>query len=742
MQNKIFDNLNDPQQKAVLHKDGPMLVIAGAGSGKTRVLTHRIAYLISEKIDPSNILAITFTNKAAREMMRRVEELLGMKITNRPWVRGFSESMVPTIGTFHSIGARILREEAEKIGYERNFAIYDEEEQKKLIKTIMQEQGVNDEQFPIFQVQNFIGNAKNELLRPDHFLENPVNYFEERMGKVYESYQKNLKNLNAFDFDDLIMVPVMIFREKEKIKERYQNQFQKILVDEYQDTNKGQYQLVKMLGENHRNIFVVGDDFQGIYGWRGADIQNILSFEKDYPEAKIVLLEQNYRSTQNILDAAHEIIKKNASQKEKKMWTKNQAGEKLTIYSASDQEDEALFVTERIEEQQKTIHLGETAVLYRINAQSRSIEEAFLQAGIPYHIVGALRFYSRKEIKDVLAYLRILVNYRDEMSLKRVFNVPKRNLGKISYKNMKKMAEREEKNITEFLLNENLFNKILDTDPSLQKWEGFAKALREIKLSLPEKSLKETISLLLKVTGYEEYLLSKEEEGEERLENIKELLTVTEKYGSQKASEVLETFLEEISLLSAEEKNPEDRGSKVQLMSIHSSKGLEFDTVFLTGMEEGIFPHSRSFGNNLEMEEERRLFYVAITRAKRKVFLTRALRRHLFGSVQANPPSRFLRELPRELVDEYEKEGKVSEYRLNIRVQEKEREQINRKMVTCNETLVEGDKIFHPIFGKGVIITLEGNIVTTAFAGLGIKKLDKTVAPIKKLDEKRKKMIV
>jgi len=736
MQQKIFEKLNEPQREAVMYKNGPMLVIAGAGSGKTRVLTHRIAYLVSENVHPSNILAITFTNKAAKEMAERVEELLGVRITNKPWLRGFASSAVPTIGTFHSIGARILREEAEVIGYTRNFAIYDDEEQKKLLKTLIQEQGVNEEQFPLFQVQSFIGNAKNELIPPEQFLNSPENYFEERIGKIYDAYQKKLKDLNAFDFDDLIMVPVSLFKKNEKVKERYQNQFQKILVDEYQDTNKGQYQFVKMLGEKHRDVFVVGDDFQGIYGFRGADIQNILSFEKDYPEAKIVLLEQNYRSTQNILDAAHEIIKKNTRQKEKKMWTENDQGDKLVSYVATDQEDEANFITSQIEKTDKSLRLGEIAILYRINAQSRSIEEAFLKAGIPYHIVGALRFYSRKEIKDVLAYLRILVNPKDEMSVRRIFNVPKRNLGKVSFAKMRRGAEKRGKMIGEALLDEEIFKEIKEDDPSTEKWEKLSLALISLKDSLKDKTFKDFLQYLIEATGYEEFLLNQGEEGAERLENVRELLTVSEKYGDEMAAENIENFLEEISLLSAEEKDPGDLKDKVQMMSIHSSKGLEFDLVFLTGMEEGIFPHSRSYGSELELEEERRLCYVAITRAKKKVFLSRALRRHLFGNVQANPPSRFLRELPAELLEEFLKEGSFSEFKLNIKIEEQEKPKVFK------EKLISGDKIFHNVFGKGVVINIDGEIVTVAFAGLGIKKLDKTVAPIKRLDEKKRKRLI
>lgn len=746
MESDILANLNDPQKRAVQHKSGPALVIAGAGSGKTRVLTHRVAYLISEGIKPENILAITFTNKAAKEMVHRIGDLLGMGMERKFSSLSFRGSRVPHVGTFHSIGARILRAEAEKVGYSKTFAIYDEDDQKKLIKQISSEINLSDEQFPPSSIQNFISKAKNELMGPDHFLENAASYYEEKAGKAYLEYQKSLKEQNAFDFDDLIMVPTLFLKENEEARKFYQDQFRQILVDEYQDTNRAQYQLIKILGEASKNVFVVGDDFQSIYGWRGADIRNIFDFEKDYPDSTVIFLEQNYRSTQTILDAAHKIIEKNQKQKKKKMWTQNQEGEKIFAYRAQDQDDEANFIVDKISEIKKEdpkIKLGEIAVLYRTNAQSRAIEEAFISAGLPYHLVGALRFWARKEIKDVLAYLRVLVNAKDEVSFRRIYNVPKRNLGRRSFLDLKKIAEVKNKRIAELLLDKEEIAEIFNEYPNLAKWKKFSEPLQILKDYAKKENLVSTLKKLLEISGYTEYLLSDEISGKDRLENVKELFTVMEKYDNEgNAKETLPKFLEEISLVSSEESNKEDLQSKVHLMTMHSAKGLEFEVVFITGMEEGIFPHGRSILNPKEMEEERRLCYVGITRAKKKVYLLSSQRRLLFGSLQANPISRFLSEIPRELIQEILREETFDqgdrfeeEYRLNVKVASG-----SDSVDTKNKSKIkfkEGDKVFHRSFGKGVVISENENILTIAFLGTGIKKFDKGIAPIKKLNEKK-----
>ncbi|MFH1182793.1 MAG: UvrD-helicase domain-containing protein [Candidatus Moraniibacteriota bacterium] len=779
MQNKIFANLNPPQKEAVQHLSGPALVFAGAGSGKTRVLIHRVAYLISEGIKPENILAITFTNKAAREMMDRIGKILGIRMIKKFYAPTFSRSSTPHVGTFHSIGARILREQAEKLGYTSSFAIYDTEDQRKLVKLIMREQGISEEQFPIGRIQDFISKAKGELNESQNFLENPESYFEEKAGQIYTAYQKNLKDLNAFDFDDLITVPVLLFEKDKEVKRYYQDQFRYILVDEYQDTNRAQYQFVKTLGEDHRNIFVVGDDFQSIYGWRGADLRNIWSFEEDYPEAKVILLEQNYRSTQNILDSAHEIISRNPKQKKKKMWTEKKEGEKITLYEADDQQDEAKFVISRIEtirQYNPGLPLGEIAVLYRTNAQSRVLEEEFIEAGIPYHLVGALRFYARKEIKDILAYLRLLANPKDEMSLRRIFNVPKRALGKESWKLIKQTADRENKKVGELLIDKEKFQEFLEGDSPLSppsprlrraKWGKLALTLQSLRDYMEENTLSQLLTKLIEGIGYSAYLEDGDILGTDRMENVKELLTVTEKYNLEGPAKVtLNQFLEEVGLLSAEDKDRMDQRQQVHLMTMHSAKGLEFDTVFLVGMEEGLFPHSRSLIKPEEMEEERRLCYVGITRAKRKVYLIRALRRHLFGSLQANPPSRFLSEIPEELVEEYKVQSTKydvgsrlnlepgnsrnngSEFnseptgghndngiRLSVTVSNGQSGVNKSKSVDWKD----GDSVFHASFGKGVIVSQDDSIITVAFAGAGVKKLDKTIAPIKRLNEKKRK---
>ena len=763
MQNKILENLNDPQKKAVQHKSGPALIIAGAGSGKTRVLTHRVAYLIGERVSPNNILAITFTNKAAREMMERIGELLEINIQNRSAATSFYASReAPIVGTFHSIGVRILRQEAEKVGYKRSFAIFDEEDQNKLIKQVMKDLTISEEQFSPTKIRDFISRIKNEAAGGADFLKSPENYFEEVAGKIFSAYKRSLKEQNAFDFDDLITVPVWLFNQYPEVKKAYQDQFQHILVDEYQDTNRAQYDLINLLGENHRNIFVVGDDFQGIYGWRGADIRNILSFEEDYPEAKVILLEQNYRSTKNILNAAHEVIAKNPRQKKKKLWTENPAGRKITLFTAESEENEAEFVVDRIQDvirEDPSFKLGEIAVLYRTNAQSRALEEALVQAGIPYHLVGAMRFYARKEIKDILAYFRLLINPLDEMSLRRIYNTPRRGIGKESWKEIKRVAANARKKIGEIILDKEYFKRTLAENPALGKWTRLVDELAAIKDFFRGNNLSQTLEEMLKITDYANYTLRDDVFGEERLENIKELSTVMKKYDSVplgtervpmpdstgQATKVLPRFLEEISLMSAEDKDPQDLKNRIHLMTLHAAKGLEFKQVFIVGMEEGIFPHNRATINPAEMEEERRLCYVGITRAKEKLFLTHAKTRRIFGNLQINSLSRFIREIPEGLIEKMEnvewriENSKGEEIKLSITVSSDQPVRKNSPSVEYKD----GDLVFHVTFGKGVIVSQEGNVMTVAFAGAGVRKLDRTIAPIKRLNkEKPKKPVV
>ena len=546
------------------------------------------------------------------------------------------------------------------------------------------------------------------------------------------------------------------------MKKAYQDQFQHILVDEYQDTNRAQYDLINLLGENHRNIFVVGDDFQGIYGWRGADIRNILSFEEDYPEAKVILLEQNYRSTKNILNAAHEVIAKNPRQKKKKLWTENPAGRKITLFTAESEENEAEFVVDRIQDvirEDPSFKLGEIAVLYLTNAQSLALEEALVQAGIPYHLVGAMRFYARKEIKDILAYFRLLINPLDEMSLRRIYNTPRRGIGKESWKEIKRVAANARKKIGEIILDKEYFKRTLAENPTLGKWTRLVDELAAIKDFFRGNNLSQTLEEMLKITDYANYTLRDDVFGEERLENIKELSTVMKKYDSVplgtervpmpdstgQATKVLPRFLEEISLMSAEDKDPQDLKNRIHLMTLHAAKGLEFKQVFIVGMEEGIFPHNRATINPAEMEEERRLCYVGITRAKEKLFLTHAKTRRIFGNLQINSLSRFIREIPEGLIEKMEngewriENSKGEEIKLSITVSSDQPVRKNSPSVEYKD----GDLVFHVTFGKGVIVSQEGNVMTVAFAGAGVRKLDRTIAPIKRLNkEKPKKPVV
>jgi len=725
----LTSELNPSQLKAVEHDKGPMLVIAGAGSGKTRVLTYRVARLIQKGISSGNILAITFTNKAAQEMAERISKLLGIDVSRNYYIQNTN---FPTIGTFHALGAQILRKEAEKVGYTPSFVIYDDEEQKKLIKNILKDLEIPEEQFPHQKIRGFISQAKNDLISPNKYINTPESYFEEKAGKVYKEYQKALKESNAVDFDDLILLPVDLLRKDEEVKKYYQDKFQHILVDEYQDTNNAQYQLVKNLGENHRNVFVVGDDFQSIYGWRGANIKNILNFEKDYREAKTVKLEQNYRSSQNILDAAYNVIKKNVNQKDKRMWTEKSRGDCITIKTLGNEEEEAQFIVETI--QKNDIALKDNAVLYRTNAQSRVLEEAFLAKGIPYHLVGALRFYQRAEIKDILAYLKVIANPKDEVSFKRIYNTPRRGLGKTAWQVLEKIAKKEGKKMGELILLDNFKDEIGEKIEMKHRdnWIKLSIIFKDIKEALERTPLKTSLEKISDITGYEKYLIGTGIEGETRLENIKELYTVASKYDEKgKGIEALDDFLEEVSLLSAEEDKSKN-GDRVQLMTLHSAKGLEFKIVFLTGVEEGLFPHSSSMLDQKEMEEERRLCYVGITRAKEKVYLLNTRTRNLFGNIQANSPSRFIKDIPENIMEE---DTQDTEIRLTVKV-------APPKFKPKKENWTEGDKAFHSVFGKGMVVEISGNILSVAFPGIGIKKLDISIAPLKKITEIKGKPIV
>ncbi|AKM82056.1 TPA: ATP-dependent DNA helicase PcrA [Candidatus Berkelbacteria bacterium] len=612
----ILTGLNVDQKKAVLQTEGPVLILAGAGSGKTKVLTHRIAYLIREKnVHPQNILAVTFTNKASEEMKKRINHLLGEKAP----VNSYRQvvSLLPWMGTFHSICCKILRQEIHNIEFRRSFVIYDSDESLAAIKNAMDELNIDKKQYSPKTIKNFISGAKNELMNPKEYAKYSKGHFGEVVVRVYIQYQKELKNANALDFDDLLVKTVELFTKFPEILKRYQELFRYILIDEYQDTNTVQYRLVNLLSEKYKNICVVGDDFQAIYGFRGANFKNILDFEKDYPEAVVIKMEQNYRSTKNILEAAQSVIERNTLRSEKKLWTENEEGMPASVYEANNELDEIEFVKNEIVAFSHMNSLNDFTILYRTNAQSRIIEEFFLQNRIPYRLIGALRFYDRREIKDILAYLKVIHNESDKVSLRRIINTPTRGIG--------------EKTAAAFDL-ENPKIKVF-----MQMMENFRNAAKE-------KKIDELIDEVTRESGYKNYILDGTEEGESRWENIEELKSVAQK------SESLEEFLENVALVSDVDNYNKD-AEAVTLMTLHNAKGLEFPIVFMVGMEEGLFPHSNCLADPNEVEEERRLCYVGMTRAQKRLYMTHARCRMIFGTTSANMPSRFLSEIPEYLIE-------------------------------------------------------------------------------------------
>ena len=640
--NDIIDVLNDKQKEAVLSTEGPCLVIAGAGSGKTKVLTHKIAYLMQEKnVKPWSILAITFTNKAANEMKERVENLIG-DVAKDMW-----------IGTFHSICVRILRRYIDRIGFTSSFIIFDSSDQRTLVKQCLKQLNIDDKMLNDRAVLSEISNAKNEMLEPDAYKLRTNNEIrKETIAKIYELYQKRLRENNAIDFDDIINYTIRILSENPDVLEYYSNKFEYVLVDEYQDTNKAQFTLVSILAARHGNITVVGDNDQGIYSFRGADITNILNFEKDFPGTKIIKLEQNYRCTQNILDAANAVIKNNETKYEKKLWTENGKGGMITVFRGNDEYDEANFVVENINRLRREEYMtyNDFAVLYRMNSQSRSIEDILRRENVPYKIIGGLKFYERKEIKDTIAYLRLIQNPSDNLSLTRIINEPKRGIGKTSLDNVQQIAVQSEtsmydviKRADEFGLNRVFVNS-----------REFVSQIEELRAKKDNIKISDLIKETLNKTGYTKALEDEDTtEAETRLENIEEFLTVAMEFEEQMAENSLEEFLEGITL-SSDLDNADDQEDSVTLMTLHSAKGLEFPVVFLVGMEEGIFPGYKSIGEPKELEEERRLCYVGITRAKQNLFISCARQRTIFGSTSCNQVSRFVKEIPKELMDGFD----------------------------------------------------------------------------------------
>jgi len=721
---EIIKGLNVEQKEAVLATEGPVLVIAGAGSGKTRLLTHRVAYLIREKkVDPRNILAVTFTNKAAGEMKERVKELLAGGYFREPWM-----------GTFHHICIRILRVEIDKIGYRKSFVIYDDSDQLALVKKIMKEKEISADQFNPRAMLAVISKAKGELQSVEDYISGE-SFFERIVARVYEAYQEILRDNNALDFDDILQKTVELFQKFPDILEKYQNIFRYILVDEYQDTNKAQYVLMNLLAQRHRNLMVVGDDWQSIYSFRGADVRNILNFEKDYPEARVIRLERNYRSTQKILDAAHGIISKNIHRKDKKLWTDNKGEYDIVVRKVSDEQEEAGFIVREISKIMagEKLSYNDFVVLYRTNAQSRAIEEAFLEAAMPYRVIGGVRFYERREIKDFLAYLKFIHNPSDEISLERIINLPPRGIGAVT---MRKWIRFTRENNLDFVAS----SRATSPRPSSYQGEGglqlnsskldaiakFGEMISRLREKAQKVSLTDLMDSVLEETGYRKLLLAEGEAGQVRFENVRELFTVAEKYKDEKNG--LDIFLEEVALTASTDSIDSEAGA-VHLMTMHAAKGLEFDTVFIAGMEEGLFPHSRSLIDNHQMEEERRLAYVGITRAKKRIYLLWAVTRNIFGSVRVNVESRFLDDIPEGLkkdnAGEEDQLFKMKFERNNISRKNKAEKKI--------EVFPDGQRVRHNAFGEGIVISTQDDIVTIAFMKAGIKKLSTKFAELEKI---------
>lgn len=754
-----LDDLNPVQREAVLHSDGPLLILAGAGSGKTRVLTYRIAHLIAQGVEPWEILAITFTNKAAKEMRDRLETLTG------------SEGRGLWVATFHAACVRILRREIEHLpGYTRNFAIYDSADQQAVLKACLKELNVDEKKFPVRGVASVISDAKNKLLDPDAFDKQASDYFQNMVAKVYQLYYKKLKASNALDFDDIIMLTVQLFRQNPEVLRYYQEKFRYILIDEYQDTNHAQYILVKLLAARYRNLCVVGDDDQSVYMWRGADVQNILDFERDYPEAKVLKLEQNYRSTKLILEAANAVVRNNRERKEKSLWTDNPQGQNLICYTAYDEHDEARFIGERIRRlrDMEGRSYNDFAVLYRTNAQSRVVEERLMKDGIPYRIFSGLKFYERMEIKDILAYLRVLHNPADEVNFARILNVPKRGLGESSLAKILEYAHEQGMPVLDAILEAQY---IPDLQPRAQKpLLAFAQVMQELReLASQETSVTRIVEAILDKTGYRlMYESERTPEAEARLQNLEEFLSVTAEYDEksenaeasasleervnaeddESTSMGLQDFLEQVALVT--DLDQLDQGEDaVVLMTMHSAKGLEFPVVFVVGLEEGIFPSSRSQLEPVLLEEERRLCYVAITRAKEKVYLSYAGQRMLYGKTQYNQASRFLDEIPPELLSEQDPLDPPLRKKTNTGIKAgahgspfggSGRRPAQSWGTPLGAKAVEeyrvGDKVEHDKFGRGVIVSVKGEgnqaMLTVAFDGQ-LKQLLAEYAKLAKL---------
>ncbi len=739
--NKIYDRLNPAQQEAVAHTNGPLLIMAGAGSGKTKVLTSRIANLLAQGVAPYNILAITFTNKAAAEMKERVTGIVGLAARDI-W-----------LSTFHAFCAKFLRMEIENLGgYNRNFVIYDASESQTLIKNCVRELNLDDKQFTPGGVQATISNAKNALQDVREFTSQADNFYNLKVAEVYKLYQSKLRVHNALDFDDLLMLSVELLEYNAMVREKYQDKFHYILIDEYQDTNRAQYLLARTLAAKYRNLCVVGDVDQSIYAWRGADIQNIMDFEKDYPEAKVIKLEQNYRSTQTILDAANAVIENNCNRKAKSLWTDNQAGDAITHYLAMDERDEARHIADTIIKLNTVYRTPykDMAILYRTNAQSRAIEEGLRNGAIPYTMVGGLRFYDRKEIKDIMAYVKLVFNPADAISLLRIINVPRRGIGETTIGRLADYAAHNDVPLFDAVSNPDLVPGL--TARAKNQLESLAALIFNLMAGQHTLSVAELLEKVMRDSGYlAELETDSDPQSETRIENLKELISDAKKFANTEQDNTLENFLSHVALLTDTDKE-ETSDDKVTLMTLHSAKGLEFPTVFLAGLEEGIFPHVRTLMNEQEVEEERRLCYVGITRAERKLYVSNARQRMIYGNTVCYAPSRFLDEIPPELLERYAPRrpshlAPVQSRPAAATVMPSSpmakpdlillKDPVQTAAKPVNTDWKPGEKVYHAKWGTGTVVAVTGSgtglQLSIAFPNEGIKKLLAQLAPISRV---------
>lgn len=733
--NPIFDTLNDRQCEAVKHTEGPLLITAGAGSGKTKVLTCRIAHLLELGVAPYRILAITFTNKAAKEMKERVTNLVGAQ-ADSIW-----------LSTFHSFCAKLLRFEIDGFhGYTRNFTIYDSSDQLVLVKDCLKKLNLDDKQFTPRSVLGTISSAKNVLMDAKAFAAKASDFYEQKVADVYAMYQEKLRENNAVDFDDLLFLAVRLLQENEEVREKYQSRFQYILVDEYQDTNHAQYALTKILAARWRNICVVGDADQSIYAWRGADLRNIIDFTHDYPDAASIKLEQNYRSTKTILKAANAVIDNNESRPKKTLWTENPTGNKIIHYQAQTEHDEADYIAGVIYNRHEISHepYGDMAILFRTNAQSRVLEEKLMRYAIPYTMVGGTKFYDRKEIKDILAYLRLLYNPEDSLSLTRIINVPKRSIGATTLEHVAAYAEEQGISLFEALSSTE---ELPVTKRAKTSLENFAAMIFDLLNDIEGKDVLSLIETVIKETGYGE-MLDKEAEhdpqGESRKENVGEFLSVAKDYMDSNPEGSLQDFLENVALVSDVD-DFESSDSKVTLMTLHAAKGLEFPVVFLVGLDEGLFPHSRTLMDPSQVEEERRLAYVGITRAERQLYVTNAVTRTMYGRISAYMPSRFLEEIPPQLMEDYHRKSAMPQSRSTATVPGRQRVSILTKPVASSlpkkhavtDTFAKGDKVRHKIWGIGTVLQVIGEganmQMKIQFPTKGVRQVVVKYAPLEKV---------